>query len=177
MLESRPLDLIRKSPSGTPLDARARQNVISHMGRKTQQTHTFIAATRRHLKESRAIRLLGFDLESAETGRAVLWMKTQPHHKQLNGVVHGGILAAMADTAGAIAAYTTLPRGVALATIELKINYLEAIPSGRIRADAHVLRTGRNFVVTECEIFNGKGLLAAKALMTFGAAGGYSLQK
>jgi uncharacterized protein (TIGR00369 family) len=147
------------------------------MPRKPLQSNTFIAATRRHLKESRAINLLGFDLETAEPGRAVLWMKAQPHHKQLNGVVHGGILAAMADTAAAIAAYTTIPKGTALATVELKINYLEAIPSGRIRADARVLRTGRNFVVTECEIFDGKGALAAKALLTFGAAPGHTLQK
>jgi uncharacterized protein (TIGR00369 family) len=104
-------------------------------------------------------------------------MDARARHKQLNGVVHGGILAAMADTAGAIAAYTTVPKGTALATIELKINYLEAVPGGRIRAEARVLRTGRNFVVTECAIFDQKGALAAKALLTFGAAGGHSLQK
>jgi uncharacterized protein (TIGR00369 family) len=92
-------------------------------------------------------------------------------------VVHGGILAAMADTASAIAAYTTVPAGVALATVEMTINYLEGVPGGRIRAEGRVLRTGRNFVVTECEIFDSKGTLAAKALLTFGAAGGHSLQK
>jgi|GEM_PF-154638 len=135
------------------------------------------AATRRHLKESRAISMLGFDLEAASPGHAVLRMDARARHKQLNGVVHGGILAAMADTAGAIAAYTTVAKGTALATIELKINYLEAVPGGRILADARVLRTGRNFVVTECEIFDQKGQLAAKALLTFGAAGGHSLQK
>ena len=147
------------------------------MGRKSTQNSGFIRATRRHLKGSRAIALLGFDLETAEPGRAVLRLKALPHHKQLNGVVHGGILAALADTAAAIAAYTTVPEGVPLATVELKINYLEAIPGGRIRADARVLRSGRNFVVTECEIFDGKGTLAAKALLTFGAAGGHSLHK
>jgi len=137
----------------------------------------FVAATRRHLKESRAIAMLGFDLEAASPGHAVLRMDAHARHKQLNGVVHGGILAAMADTAGAIAAYTTISKGTALATIELKINYLEAVPGGRVLADARVLRTGRNFVVTECEIFDQKGRLAAKALLTFGAAGGHSLQK
>ena len=136
----------------------------------------FISATRRHLKRSRAVRTLGFELETAQNGGAVLRLDARPRHKQLNGVVHGGILAALADTAAAIAAYTTVPKGVALATIELKINYLESIPGGRIRAEARVLRTGRNFVITECEIFDGKGKLAAKALLTFGAAGGYSLQ-
>ena len=142
---------------------------------KSSEARRFAAATRRHLKESRAIAMLGFKLESAAPGRAVLRLHAQSRHKQLNNVVHGGILAALADTAAAIAAYTTVPKGVALATIELKINYLEAVPGGRIRAGARVLRTGRNFVVTECEIFNQKGVMAAKALLTFGAAGGHSL--
>jgi len=141
------------------------------------EARRFVVATRRHLKESRAIAMLGFELESASQGHAVLRLDAAARHKQLNNVVHGGILAALADTAGAIAAYTTVAKGVALATIELKINYLEAVPGGRIRAEARVLRTGRNFVVTECEIFDQKGALAAKALLTFGAAGGHALQK
>jgi uncharacterized protein (TIGR00369 family) len=136
-----------------------------------------VASTRRHLKKSRAIAMLGFDLEAVSQGRASLRLDSRPRHMQLNNAIHGGILAAMADTAGAIAAYTMVPAGVALATIELKINYLEAVAGGRIRAEAKVLRTGRNFVVTECEIFDLKGTLAAKALLTFGAAGGHSLQK
>src|SRR5882762_9470295 len=143
----------------------------------SKEVRAFEAATRRHLKESRAITMLGFELESASRGHAILWLEARARHKQLNNVVHGGILAAMADTAGAVAAYTTVPKGVALATLELKINYLEAVAGGEIRAEARVLRTGRNFVVAECEIFDGKGKLAAKALMTFGAAGGHSLQK
>jgi uncharacterized protein (TIGR00369 family) len=143
----------------------------------SKEARAFEAATRRHLKESRAITMLGFELESASRGHAILRLEARARHKQLNNVVHGGILAALADTAGAIAAYTTVPKGVALATIELKINYLEGVPGGRIRAEARVLRTGRNFVVTECEIFNRKGALAAKALLTFGAAGGHSLQR
>jgi uncharacterized protein (TIGR00369 family) len=148
------------------------------MGKNVSKgARAFAVATRRHLKKSRAIAMLGFRLESASRGHAVLRLDARDHHKQLNNVVHGGILAALADTAGAIAAYTTVPAGVAMATIELKINYLEAVPDGRIRAKARVLRTGRNFVVTECEIFDRKGKLAAKALLTYGAAGGHSLQK
>jgi uncharacterized protein (TIGR00369 family) len=142
----------------------------------SKQARAFEAATRRYLKQSRAIAMLGFELESASRGRAVLRLEAKARHKQLNNVVHGGILAALADTAGAIAAYTTVAKGVALATIELKINYIEGVPGGRVRAEARVLRTGRNFVVTECEIFDGKGMLDAKALLTFGAAGGHSLE-
>jgi uncharacterized protein (TIGR00369 family) len=146
------------------------------MARKsTKQNKPFLAAARRGLRGSAATRYLGFALESIETGRAILRFDVRPHHKQLHGVVHGGILAALADTAGAMAAITMIPKGTALATIELKINYLEPVPGGRVRADARVLRAGRNFFVCECEIFDGKGKLAAKALLTYGAAGGHSL--
>jgi uncharacterized protein (TIGR00369 family) len=59
--------------------------------------------------------------------------------------------------------------------VELKINFLEPVPGGRIKAVGRVLRTGRNFVVTECEIYKEDGAMAAKALLTFGAARGHSI--
>src|SRR5258707_2525618 len=100
----------------------------------SKEARAFEAATRRHLKESRAITMLGFELESASRGHAILWLEGYARHKQLNNVVHGWILASLADTAGAIAAYTTVPKGVAVDNIQLKINYLEGVPGGCIRA-------------------------------------------
>jgi uncharacterized protein (TIGR00369 family) len=132
---------------------------------------------RRRMKESRSMELLGFDVERVHKGHAVFRLDVRPGHKQIHGVVHGGILAALADTAAAIAAYTAVPKGTEIATVELSINYLEPVPGGRIKAEARVLRAGRNFVVTECEIFNEDGSLAAKALLTFGAAAGHSISR
>jgi len=126
---------------------------------------------------SRIPALLGFHVESLASGSAVLTMEVKERHKQIHDVVHGGVLAALADTAAAIAAYTVVPQGTEIATIELKINYLSAVPGGKIKAVGTVLRAGRNFVVTECEVFDAKGALAAKALMTFGAAAGYSMER
>src|SRR5881409_1358115 len=132
---------------------------------------------RRRMRESRSTELLGFDVESVHAGRAIFRLDVKPNHKQVHGVVHGGILAALADTTAAIAAYTAIPKGTEIVTVELKINYLEPVPGGRIKADARVLRTGRNFIVTECEIWNENNSLAAKALLTFGAAAGHSIHK
>jgi uncharacterized protein (TIGR00369 family) len=140
-------------------------------------TKAILVATRKRMKHSRLSALLGFHVESLAPGRAVLTMQVRELHKQIHDVVHGGVLAALADTAAAIAAYTVVPQGAELATIELKINYLSAVPGGKIRAEGKVLRAGRNFVVTECEVFNAKGGLAAKALLTFGAAGGHSIDR
>src|SRR5271157_1642443 len=130
---------------------------------------------RRRTNETGATALLGLKLESLELGRVVFTMKIKPRHKQIHGVVHGGVLATVADTVAAIAAYTTVPKGTEIATGELKINFLEAVPGGKIRAEGRVLRTGRNFVVTECEIYKEDGAMAAKALLTFGAARGHSI--
>src|SRR4051794_31562708 len=97
VLESRTPTAFQAAEMISPLDAPAKENVTPAEAKR------FLRATRRHLKASRAVRLLGFELEAVEPGPAVLRMRAQPHHKQLNGVVHGGILAAMADTAAAIA--------------------------------------------------------------------------
>jgi len=143
----------------------------------TSQEKRITDLVRRRMKESKATELLGFDVESVHDGRAVFRLDVRPRHKQIHGVVHGGILAALADTTAAIAAYTAVPRGVELATLEFKINYLEPVPGGRVMAEAQVLRAGRNFVVVECGIFNESGSLAAKALLTFSAAAGHVLRK
>lgn len=148
------------------------------MARKlTKEEKRVTELVRLRMKESKSSELLGFDVESVHDGRAIFRLDVRPRHKQIHGVVHGGILAALADTTAAIAAYTVVPRGVELATLELKINYLEPIPGGTVKADARVLRAGRNFIVTECEIFNESGSLAAKALLTFSAASGNILRK
>jgi uncharacterized protein (TIGR00369 family) len=148
------------------------------MDRKlTEKEEMVTELVRARLKESRSSGLLGFEVESVHEGRAIFRLDVRPDHKQIHDVVHGGILAALADTTAAIAAYTVAPRGVELSTLELKINYLEPVPGGRVKADARVLRGGRNFIVTECEIFNESGSMAAKALLTFSAATGHSLEK
>jgi uncharacterized protein (TIGR00369 family) len=155
----------------------ARQEKRSESHKLTEEERRITELVRQRMKESKSTELFGFDVERVQKGRAVFRLEVRPSHKQIHNVVHGGIIAALADTTAAIAAYTAVPRGVELATLELKINYLEAVSGGTIKADARVLRAGRNFIVAECEILNERGSLAAKALLTFSAAAGHSLTK
>src|SRR5437870_3719597 len=145
--------------------------------RMSKEEKRITELVRRRMKESRSTELLGFEVESVHRWRAIFRLDVRPRHKQIHGVVHGGILAALADTTAAIAAYTAVPRGTEIATVELTINYLEPVPGGRIKADARVLRVGRNLIVAECEILNEDGSLAAKSLLTFGATAGHSLHR
>jgi len=122
---------------------------------------------RRALSHSHAIKFLGFSLEAIDKGWAAMRLNAGTHHKQIHGVVHGGILAALADTVGAMASYTVVPQGTAIATIEMKINFLEAVEHGEMKADARVLRQGRTTSVVDCNVTDQDGRLVGKALMTF----------
>jgi len=121
----------------------------------------------KRVRNSRPVRLFGFELVAAEPGRAVMRMKVRERHRQVHGVVHGGYLAALADTAGALGCYLSLPAGTRLATVELKINYLEPVARGTIFAEGKMLRGGKTFAVAECEIRDAQNLLVAKSLLTF----------
>jgi uncharacterized protein (TIGR00369 family) len=121
----------------------------------------------RRLQDSNTARQFGFQLDAAEAGRAVLRMRVRERHKQLHGVVHGGVLAALADTAGGLATYMAVPRGTRIATVEMKINYLEPVAKGTLIADARVIRRGKNLAVVDCDVREDEGELVAKALMTF----------
>jgi len=126
-----------------------------------------VAELAHRLRNSAPGQLFGYELDSIGDGKAVMSLRVLDRHKQIHGVVHGGILASLADTAGAMAAYPMLPKGTRLATVEMTINYLEPVDRGPIIAEARVLRIGRTLAVAECEVKDAEGRLAAKALLTF----------
>jgi uncharacterized protein (TIGR00369 family) len=121
----------------------------------------------RRLKGSNVLRFFGFKLMAAEPGHAVLRFSVRQHHLQVHNVVHGGVIGTLADTAGGMATYLALPAGTRVATVEMKINFLEPIERGTVTADARVIRCGRNFSVVDCDVRDSTGRLAGKALMTF----------
>jgi uncharacterized protein (TIGR00369 family) len=126
-----------------------------------------LARASERLRHSNPINHFGFVLEKAERGRAVFRMPVLDLHKQIHRVVHGGVLAMLADTAGGFAAFLAAPVGARVVTIEMKINFLDAVEHGEIRADARVLRQGRSTSVVDCEVIDGDRRLVSKALMTF----------
>lgn len=124
----------------------------------------------KRLRASEWARMFGFELAGAEPGRAAVRMRVRARHLQGYGVVHGGILAALADTAGGLACHLAVPRRVGVATIEMKINFLEPVASGVVTADARVLRKGQTTAVVDCDLLTDEGVLVAKALLTFSIA-------
>lgn len=126
-----------------------------------------LAARREALKSARFSHLVGLKLEEARPGYAKMSLAAREEVKQTNGVIHGGALATLADTAVAFALSTLLPKDQKMTTIELKINYLEPIRDGKVIAEARILRKGKRIVVGEVDIFDENAQLAAKGLITY----------
>lgn len=112
-------------------------------------------------------RSLGIELDSIEHGRARLSLEVGQHHLQLAGVMHGGAIATLIDTAVAFAIVGASNPGARFTTIEMKVNYLRPIREGRVVADARLIRDGRRIVVSECDLYDSEGRLAAKGLLTY----------
>ena len=81
-------------------------------------------------------------------------------------VLHGGVLMALADSAGGVCAFLNLPPGATTATIESKTNFLGAIREGTVRAEARPLHIGKSTIVIETDLFDASGRRVARTMQT-----------
>jgi uncharacterized protein (TIGR00369 family) len=112
-------------------------------------------------------RLLGLELDEVGSGTATLGLKVRKELKQNHGVVHGGAIASLIDTATAFAILSLLEPGEKVTTVDLTISYLRPITDGRITAVGKVLRAGRRLLVVSAEVFDKDGKLTTTALSTY----------
>ncbi|HXG66139.1 MAG TPA: PaaI family thioesterase [Blastocatellia bacterium] len=110
---------------------------------------------------------LGIELDSMEPGRARLSVAVKPELLQLQGVMHGGAIASLVDTAVAFAIISVSEPEDRFTTVEMKVNYLSPIREGRAVADARLIRNGRRIIVADCDVYDANGKLAAKGLLTY----------
>ena len=113
------------------------------------------------------IDLLGIELEEVNSGSATLSFQVRKELTQNHGVVHGGAIASLIDTAMAFAIISILEKGETVTTVDLTISYLRPLTSGRVRAIAKVLRAGRRLITVSAEVFRDDGKLASTALSTY----------
>lgn len=83
------------------------------------------------------------------------------------GVLHGGALMSLADTAGAVCAFLNLPADAeGTTTIESKTNLLAAVRGGTVTATATPLQVGSSLIVVETELRRDDERLVAKTIQT-----------
>ncbi len=94
--------------------------------------------------------LMGIDVAGFGEGRASLRMTVRPDMANGVGWLQGGMLAAIADEAMALALYTRLAPGEGIATISESTSFIRGVREGRIVAEAEIIRKGRRVAFMEC---------------------------
>ncbi|MGI9068012.1 MAG: PaaI family thioesterase [Pyrinomonadaceae bacterium] len=112
-------------------------------------------------------RLIGIELEHVGSGTATLAVNVRKELTQNQGVVHGGAIASLIDTATAFAIISLLPPLEKVSTVDLAISFLRPVTGGRLKAVAKVVRAGRRLLVVSAEVFDTQGRLITTALSTY----------
>ena len=109
--------------------------------------------------------LIGARLVSIAEGAAVF--QCTPDESAYNpiGLVHGGLLCTLLDSAAGCAVHTLLPAGVGYSSIEIKVSFLAPVraDSGTLEAEGRALRVGRQVAFAEAHARTPDGMLVGHA--------------
>jgi len=111
-------------------------------------------------------RHLRMQLVSISVDQAVVKLKTEQCHLQPFGIVHGGVLATLVDTATFWSVFLRLPEDAGLVNIDLKLNYLKSISTGLMTAQGRCIRAGRSINYAEASVKDKEGNLIAHGTST-----------
>jgi uncharacterized protein (TIGR00369 family) len=113
-------------------------------------------------------RVLGFALVEVEEGRAVFAVQPAEHHYNPIGLVHGGLLATVLDSAMGCAVHSTLATGGAYTTLEIKVNFTRPVrmDSGLLRCEAKIVHRGKQTATAEGVVRDEQGRVCAHGTTT-----------
>ena len=112
---------------------------------------------------------LGIRLESAGTDETVAVLPWSDAHTTAGGLLHGGALMTLADTAGAVCAFLGLPAGARTATTQSGTHLLRAVSGSsgsEVRATARPVHSGRTQIVVQTDVTDDRGRLVARTTQT-----------
>ncbi len=111
--------------------------------------------------------LLSMEPMDLGVGYAVIGLDVQAKHRQLMGVVHGGVLASLIDTAAFWAVYYEIDDPDAwLVSVDLRLNYLAAANKGRLSVRGTSKKIGVRLCYAVAEVTDGAGGLLAHGTAT-----------
>ncbi|WP_128546055.1 PaaI family thioesterase [Larkinella soli] len=113
-------------------------------------------------------RTLDFEPVSMEEGKAVFAVTPAEFHYNPIGVVHGGLVCTLCDSAMGCAIHTQLAEGVGYTTLELKVNMVRPITAktGRLICTGVVIHVGRSVATAEARVEDEQGKLYAHGTTT-----------
>jgi uncharacterized protein (TIGR00369 family) len=113
----------------------------------------------------------GMYVVEASAGEVTVAMEVLDLHVNLQGLVHGGMLAILADTACGLSIRSAMEPGRLHVTTDLDIHYLAPAKPGRLVGRGKAIRVGRTLAFAEASIEDEEGTLLARAQSRFSVSG------
>jgi uncharacterized protein (TIGR00369 family) len=135
------------------------------------EPNTLLSSLRDRLAASRFHSWAGMEVVDAAPGAVTVAMQVEEHHVNLQGLVHGGMLAILADTACGLSIRSAMEPGRLHVTADLDIHFLAPAGPGRLLGRAQAIKVGRSLAFAEASIEDDEGRLLARAQSRFSVRG------
>jgi uncharacterized protein (TIGR00369 family) len=109
---------------------------------------------------------LGIVLDAATVGEVRGRLAWAPERCTSGGILHGGVLMALADSLGGICAFLNLPPGALTATTSSATVFTRAVRSGEVTAVTRPLHVGRTVIVVQTDMTDDAGRRVAQVTQT-----------
>ena len=136
----------------------------------------YVEALKATVKNSPYPSHMRMTLDHIEIDRAEIVINLEKCHLQPYGIVHGGVVATIIDTATFWAAFLRLPEEDGLVNVDLKLNYLKSIIDGKLIARGTCIRSGRSICYSEASVYDEEENLIAHGTSTLMVLPGKDLQ-
>ena len=130
----------------------------------TPRNPDFENAVRASFARQAIMNLIGAELRTVEPGIVEISLGYRPELTQQNGYIHAGVLTTIADSACGYAAFSMMPAGAGVLSVEFKVNLLRPARGQSFLARAEVVKAGRTLTVVRADVF-GIEESAARALV------------
>ena len=132
---------------------------------------SLLEALRARVADSEFHTWAGMEVTAAAPGEVTVAMDVLDRHVNLQGLVHGGMLAILADTACGLSIRSAMEPGRLHVTTDLDIHYLAPAKPGRLFGRGKAVKVGRTLAFAEASVEDAEGRLLARAQSRFSVRG------
>lgn len=117
----------------------------------------FAEEVRKSFAEQSIMQVIGAELTRLEPGVVEISLPYRRDLTQQDGYLHAGIITTIADSAAGYAAYSLMPAGSGVLSVEFKVNLLRPAQGERFVARAEVIKPGKTLTVVRADVFGIQG--------------------
>ena len=113
----------------------------------------FVEKVRESFASQTMMKFIGAEITRLEAGAIDIKLPYRKDLTQQNGFLHAGIITTIADSACGYAAFSLMPEGAEVLSVEFKVNLLSPAIGEEFVAEARVLRAGKTLTIVQGNVF------------------------